>query len=174
MRLAQFRLAIPALAILLCGRHVQGDDNKLNAVPYPQGYRSWTFLHSSLIGPTLAGFWKRPCEKPCTAGMFHFYGNDKAMQGLRTGVYPDGAIIAEEMLEFLGTASGAGHEGARRLVGVMVKDSLRYNSTGGWGFGSYDEDSQVNTLTAEESKACFTCHIPQKDRGYVFTKYQDR
>jgi Cytochrome P460 len=127
-----------------------------------------------LIGPKLAGFWKRPCEKPCTAGIFHFYGNEKAMQGLRTGNYPDGAILAEEMLEFFGTASGGGKEGQRRLVGVMVKDRRRYSATGGWGFGSYDEESQVNTLTTDQSKACFTCHIPQKDRGYVFTKYQER
>ena len=32
--------------------------------------------------------------------MFHFYANELAMKGLRTGTYEDGAIIAEEMLEF--------------------------------------------------------------------------
>jgi hypothetical protein len=160
-------------AIVLCGGlYLQAGDE--NNVPFPQGYRSWTFLHSSLISPKLPGFWKRPCEKPCTAGIFHFYANPKAMEGLRTGTYPDGAILAEEMLAFLGTETGSGHEGERRLVGVMVKDSKRYASTGGWGFGFYDEGSQVNTLTSEESKTCFACHIPQKDHGYVFSRYQDR
>jgi Cytochrome P460 len=157
---------------LCCGLYLEAGEE--NNVPYPQCYRSWTFLHSSLVPPKLEGFWKRPCEKPCTAGIFHFYGNSKAMEGLRTGTYPDGAILAEEMLEFLGTESGGGREGGRRLVGVMVKDSKLYASTAGWGFGSYDEDSQVNKLTSAESKACFTCHISQKDHGYVFARYQER
>ena len=128
-------LAIVALAFAGCFCARGADDQ---AVPYPEGYRHWTYLHSSLIPPKLPGFWKRPCEKPCTAGIFNFYANEKAMTGLRAGVYPDGAVIAEELLEILGSASGGGKEGERRLVGVMVKDSQRYASTGGWGFGSYD------------------------------------
>jgi hypothetical protein len=59
-------------------------------------------------------------------GIFNFYANEKVMTGLRSGVYPDGAVIAEELLEILGSASGGGKEGERRLVGVMVKDSQRY------------------------------------------------
>src|SRR5262249_23593830 len=52
---------------------------------YPEGYRHWTFLHSSMVPPTFDSFAKKPCEKPCIAGVFHFYANDKAMDGLRTG-----------------------------------------------------------------------------------------
>jgi hypothetical protein len=100
--------------------------------PYPDGYRNWTFLHTSMVPATFDAFRSKPCEKPCSAGMFHFYANEKAMQGLRTNSYPDGAMIAEEMLEWLSDSKGA-KEGARRLVGVMVKDSQRYSSTGGWG-----------------------------------------
>src|SRR5580700_1109670 len=139
--------AVPALAIVafaLAGFDARAVDGQ--AVPYPEGYRHWTFLHSSLIGPTLAGFWKRPCEKPCTAGIFHFYANDKAMTGLRTGEYADGAIIAEELLELHGSPSGGGKEGDRRAVGVMVKDSRRYASTGGWGFGNFDGATREDLL----------------------------
>jgi len=148
-----------------------GDDS---SVPYPEGYRHWTHLHSSMIGPKLAGFWKRPCEAPCTAGIFHFYANEKAMTGLRTGTYADGAILAEEMLEFQGSASGGGKEGERRLVGVMVKDSKRYESTGGWGYGSFDGATKENQLDEAGRKACYTCHIPKKDHDYVFTEYRER
>jgi len=49
------------------------------------------------------------------------------MEGLRTGSYPDGATLAEEMLEWLSTPKGA-KEGQRRLIGVMVKDGQRYSS----------------------------------------------
>jgi Cytochrome P460 len=145
-----------------------------DTVPFPEGYRHWTFLHSSLIGPTLAGFWKRPCEKPCTAGIFHFYANDKAMIGLRTGEYADGAVIAEEMLELLGSPTGGGKEGERRMIGVMVKDSKRYPSTGGWGYGSFDGATLENELDATSRQACFACHIPRKDHGYVFSTYRER
>ena len=164
-------LAVAALTLAPTFKASAADDQR---VPYPEGYRHWTFLHSSLIGPTLAGFWKRPCEKPCTAGIFHFYANEKAATGLRTGNYADGAIIAEELLEMQGSPSGGGKEGQRRLVGVMVKDTNRYASTGGWGFGTFDGDGKEDQLDPPARTACFTCHIPRKDHGYVFTEYRER
>ena len=142
--------------------------------PYPEGYRHWTFLHSSMVPATFDAFGNKPCVKPCVAGIFHFYANDKAMDGLRTGTYPDGAIIAEEMLEWLSPASGSAKEGQRRLVGVMVKDSSRYASTGGWGYGSFDEGSRVDKLDAKKRDACNQCHVSRKDEGYVFTEYRER
>lgn len=163
------KLCLLALLFLIGGR--AADDP---VVPYPDGYRTWNHLHSSLIPPKLPGFWTPACENPCTAGIFHFYGNAKAMEGLRTGAYSDGAIIAEELLEFHGSPAGAGKEGPRRFVGVMVKDSQKYTGTGGWGFGKYDNGVRVNALDAGAQKACFTCHIPRKDQGYVFTEYHDR
>ena len=141
--------------------------------PYPEGYRHWTFLHTSMVPATFDAFGKKPCEKPCTAGMFHFYANDKAMEGLRTGSYPDGAILAEEMLEWLSTAKSA-KEGQRRIVGVMVKDSERYSSTAGWGYGTFDEGSKVDKLDAKQRETCHECHVARKDQGYVFTEYRER
>lgn len=144
------------------------------SVPYPEGYRHWTFLHSSMVPPTFDAFKKKPCEKPCVAGLFHFYANDKAMEGLRSGSYPDGAIIAEEMLEWLSNPNGGAKEGQRRVVGVMVKDSQRYSSTGGWGYGSFDEGSKDNILDAKARQSCHQCHVARKDQGYVFTEYRER
>src|SRR3981081_4592349 len=85
-------------------------------VSYPDGYRSWNFLHSSLVPAGFPGFSKSPCVKPCTNGIFQFYANELAMKGLRTGTYADGAIIAEEMLEFLVGDKGNGGEGRRVLT----------------------------------------------------------
>lgn len=96
------------------------------------------------------------------------------MEGMKNGMFPDGAIIAEELLEVHGRDDGAGKEGPRRLVGVMVKDSQRYGKTGGWGFGKYDGVTQVDELDSAARTACFQCHIPKKDHGYVFTEYQER
>jgi hypothetical protein len=106
--------------------------------------------------------------------LFHFYANNKAVEGLRTGSYPDGAIIAEEMLEWLASSSGGGGEGQRRVVGVMVKDSQRFSSTGGWGYGSFDDGSRVDKLDGKAREACHQCHIARKAQGYVFTEYRER
>jgi hypothetical protein len=146
---------------------------KTPEVPYPEGYRHWTFLHSSMVPATFEAFGKKPCEKPCVAGVFYFYANDQAMEGLRTGSYPDGAMIAEEMLEWLSASNGA-KEGQRRLIGVMVKDGQRYNSTGGWGYGIFDEGSRVDNLDAKARAACHQCHVARKDQGYVFSEYRER
>jgi hypothetical protein len=142
--------------------------------PYPEGYRHWTFLHSSMVPATFEAFGKKPCEKPCMAGIFHFYANDNAMEGLRTGAYPDGAIIAEEMLEWLSTSTGGAKEGQRRIVGVMVRDRDRYSSTGGWGYGTFDDGSRTDKLDAKGREACHQCHVARKDQGYVFTEYRSR
>jgi hypothetical protein len=152
-------------------RLVHADDA---GVAFPEGYRSWTFLHSSLVPADFSAFSKSPCVKPCTSGIFHFYANERAMKGLRSGVYDDGAMIAEEMLAFEVGEKGYGAEGRRVLAAVMVKDSRRYASTGGWGFGNFDEGRKVNTLDSKAQGACFQCHTSRKDSGYVFTEYADR
>jgi hypothetical protein len=126
-----------------------------------------------MVPPNFDSFGKKPCEKPCIGGLFHFYANDKSMEGLRTGSYPDGAILAEEMLEWISTPNGA-KEGPRRIVGVMVKDSRRYSSTDGWGYGTFDDGSKVDKLDAKMRQACHQCHVARKDQGYVFTEYRER
>ena len=119
--------AASLLFMLLETPSVRADDA---SVSYPDGYRTWTFLHSSLVPASAAGFAKSPCVKPCTNGIFHFYANEQAIKGLRTGTYEDGAVIAEEMLEFLLGDKGNGGEGRRVLTAVMVKDSRRHRWLG--------------------------------------------
>jgi len=142
--------------------------------PYPEGYRQWTFLHSSMVPANFDAFGNKPCVKPCTAGVFHFYANNKAMEGLRTGSYPDGSIIAEEMLEWLGGSTGGGREGERRIVGVMVKNGQRYSSTDGWGYGTFDEGSRVDKLDGKAREVCAQCHVVRKAQGFVFSEYRER
>jgi len=142
--------------------------------PYPDGYRR-AFLHSSMVPrSTFDAFAKKPCETPCMAGIFHFYANDKAMEGLRTGSYPEGAILAEEMLEWLPTGTNGAKEGQRRLVGVMVRDSQRYSSIGGRGYGMFDGDSRADRLDAKTREACYQCHIARKNQAHVFSEYRER
>jgi len=159
------------LSIFIHAPSVSADEA---SVSYPDGYRNWTFLHGSVVPPAFPGFAKMPCVKPCTNGIFYFYANEQAVKGLRTGSYADGAAIAEEMLALNVGDKGNGTEGHRVLTAVMVKDSSRYGSTAGWGFGNFDEGSKANTLDAKAQQACYQCHIARQDHGYVFSQYTER
>ena len=147
---------------------------ELPSVPYPEGYRHWTFLHASTVPANFGEFKNTPCEKPCSAGIFYFYANDKAMEGLRTGTYPDGSILAEEMLEFLNDPKTNGKEGKRHTVGVMVKNDKLYAATGGWGYGDFPEGAKTNKLDSAAQTTCSQCHLARKDHGQVFSEWAER
>ena len=42
------------------------------------------------------------------------------------------------------------------------------NSTGGWGFAQFTNGKPDGE---EVQNTCFSCHAPNKDRDYVFTRY---
>ena len=87
--------------------------------------------------------------------------------------YPDGTIFADDVRDFT-LADGAYSQGGRKAITVMVKDSKKYASTGGWGFQVWlggDPAKPVVTDTASAVKACFTCHTPQKANDYTFSTY---
>ena len=59
--------------------------------------------------------------------------------------------------------------GAATTVQVMVKDSRKYASTGGWGYGRFIDGKPVDEA---QHKTCHACHAARvKDRDYVFTQY---
>ena len=134
-------------------------------VPYPEGFRSWMVVKSMVVGPAHASF-------PNRGGLHHYYANDKAVAGYRTGTFPDGAIVVDEAVftkEGEGTATGLLLEGERRFLDVMVKDAQRYKSTGGWGYEHFDRDDQAGRLTDAERGTCATCHA-KAPADHVFSR----
>jgi hypothetical protein len=105
-------------------------------------------------------------------GIHHLYANDQAMQGYRSGRFPDGAVIVFDLLD----APAGDHaitEGARKVVGVMHRDAKKFASTGGWGFEGFAGDSRTQRVVgANAASACFACHQSQRDREYVFSGYR--
>jgi len=109
-------------------------------------------------------------------------GNDIAIKAFKEGTipFPEGAIIAaihwtqvssednNKVLDvpFPGTQSFV--IGSRVNVQFMVKDSKKYAATGGWGFADF-KDGKLGDKALHET--CFPCHVPAKDRDYVFTRY---
>jgi hypothetical protein len=133
-------------------------------VSYPEGYRSWHHVSSMVIeqGHSLyASF----------GGLHHLYANDKAMRGYASGKFPDGSVIVFDLLE-AASADHAVTAGRRKVVGVMLKDSRKYASTGGWGFEGFAGDSKTERVVgAKAAEACFGCHTAQKSKDYVFSRY---
>lgn len=145
-----------------------------DSVAFPDGYRQWVHIASIIRGPQNPVFEKEPCTKPCAGGVFQYYANAKALEGYRTGKFPDGAIIADELIELReapNQPSTSYDGGARRGVGVMVKDSSRYAATGGWGFESFKGDSRE---AAHASGQCYACHNSlRKDHDLTFLSYKE-
>ena len=137
-----------------------------DAVPYPAGYRQWAHVKAALIGPQSPAF-------ETSGGIHHIYANEKAMEGYRTGQFPDGSVLVADFLETRENA-GVTTEGPRRRIDVMVKDSKRYAATGGWGFEQFRGASQTDRLvTAEAAAKCFACHAKQKERDSVFSVFRE-
>lgn len=132
-------------------------------VPYPNGYRDWHHVKSMIINPG-HGLYQ------AFGGIHHIYANKAALQGYKTGKWPDGAVIVFDLLE-AEAADNVVTEGARKVVGVMHRDARRYQATGGWGYEGFKGDSKnERAVGANALSACHQCHVAQQDKGYVFSK----
>jgi hypothetical protein len=155
----KMRLVLIAASLGCCYTFADGGGT---AVSYPNEYRQWVHVKSTLVGPQHASF-------ATNGGIHHFYANAKGMEGYRSGKFPDGSVLIDDLLEVKDSA-GVTSEGARRRLAVMVKDSQRYRETGGWGFEIFKGDDHGATLNAEAKTACFACH--QKGRDSVFSAFR--
>ena len=133
-------------------------------VAYPDGYRNWVHVKSELLSPAHQSF-------TTNGGFHHIYANAEAMNGYRSRTFPDGSIIVFDWLEMKDN-NGLFVEGPRRQVDVMVKDSKRFEKTGGWGFQRFVKDSKVERATAPSPEQCFACHEKLKKDGLVLSSYR--
>lgn len=132
-------------------------------VPYPKGYRDWHHVKSMVIGPGHGLY-------DSFGGIHHLYANKAALQGYKTGKWPDGAVIVFDLLDAK-SADNAVTEGPRKVVGVMHRDMHLYASTGGWGYEGFKGDSATDrAVGGNATTACHQCHIAQKESGFVFSK----
>jgi len=145
---------------LVAAREVARADND---VPFPQGYREWKHVKSALVGPQSPFF-------ETAGGLHHVYANEEAMKGLRSGSFPDGAVLVFELLATVEKA-GVTSEGSRQRVDVMLKDRRLYRESGGWGFERYVGDNErESVLTAARKAECFACHQQGREHDFVFSR----
>ena len=151
--------------------HPDEEASPIYGVTIPHGYRDWKLIAVKRL------FFAGKGEQ-----LRAQLGNDIAIRAFKEGTlpFPDGAIIAaihwtevtsednNKVLDvpFPGTQSFV--IGSPVNVQFMVKDSKKYASTGGWGFADF-KDGKPGDKALHQT--CFPCHIPAKDRDYVFTRY---
>jgi len=153
--LTLFFLALPALAA------------EPAPLAYPHGYRQWTHVKSMQIKsghPLYHSF----------GGIHHVYANKKAMEGFKSGKFPNGATFVMDLMQVQEDGFSMS-EGPRKLLAVMHKDRVKYAETAGWAFEAFRGDSRKERMvgTAKNAAAeCLRCHAAQQKNDYVFSGFR--
>ena len=134
-------------------------------VSYPRDFREWVHVKSAVVGPQSPAF-------ATEAGIHHIYANKKAMEGYRSGKFPEHSVIVYHLLETK-EVSGTTIEGPTRRVDVMVKDTKRFGDTGGWGYESYRGSDRTQGVSAEVKAICSSCRAKVKQQDSVFSRFRE-
>ena len=132
----------------------------------PVGFQHWYLANSMLVT-------KEPNQFGLVSGLHLIYVNAVGFGRFQRGgaaPYPDGTVFVDDIREF-SLIDGAYQQGARKAVPVMVKDSKKYASTGGWGFQAWAGGDPSKPIVKDASKQCFSCHAGKKSNDNVFSTY---
>ncbi|MCI0388695.1 MAG: cytochrome P460 family protein [Acidobacteria bacterium] len=147
-------------------RHAAQEAAPIFVTKIPPGYRDWRLISVAH-------------EEGDLNDIRAILGNDVAIKAYREGKlpFPDGTIIAriawsydasEENNKVFGRSQSFVAGSPKNGVQFMVKDSKKYASTGGWGFGHFDDGKPAGEAVLN---TCFSCHAAIKARDLVFTRY---
>ena len=172
-RIAVLLVAITAVAAVVAylacaSEQASGETAPIFVDKVPAGYRDWTVISVAH-------------EEGNLKSLGAILGNEVAIKAYRKGKlpFPDGTNIAalhwrhhpsEENNKIFGRRQSF-VAGPPTNVQFMVKDSKKYASTGGWGFGHFNKRDGKKPGDAPLLKTCFPCHQKAKDRDLVFTRY---
>jgi hypothetical protein len=162
-------------SLALASGHADEKASPIYGVTIPPGYRDWKLIAVSEIA---AG------DKSQLRAEF---GNDIAIKAFKQGTipFPDGSIVIahhwakesspgnDKILSSVPMVAGLDSPksfipGSFINMQIMVKDSKKYATTGGWGFADFKDGKPSDEAL---HKTCFPCHQPAKDHDYVYTHY---
>ena len=175
-RIGFLLLAVATLAVIVAympraSGQSDGESSPIYGVKIPAGYRDWKVIAvANLLVPGK------------TDQLRAQFGNDIAIKAYKEGTlpFPDGSIIVaahwtrvpseanNKVLDgpFPGAESFV--IGSPVNIQIMVKDSMKYAESAGWGFADFTGEKPGDKALHE---TCFPCHEPAKDHDYVFTHY---
>jgi hypothetical protein len=132
-----------------------------NGIMMPEGYKDWRLISVS--------------ERTDNNTLRAILGNDIAIEAARAGntnPWPEGAILGKIVLTQHNDPNwdAAIVPDQLRHAEFMIKDSVAYADTGGWGYARWLGAEQTPFGdNADFDQQCFGCHVPVADRDYVFT-----
>jgi len=144
-------------------------DNKGN-IKFPDEFRT-SMLH--------LGSWYVP--EGDASGFHGVYTEKKNIDAFRkTGKFPDGATLVKELRasQKADYSTGVGVKRATKTVKqwfVMIKDTKNRFSDNplwgdGWGWALFKTNSRVKNSASDYKKDCLGCHIPAKNKDWVYTE----
>jgi len=164
------KIYLLALALLGTTTAAVAVDTKVpvatNGIRLFEGYENWQAI--------------APSYRPDKKHLRLILGNDLAVQSYRAGTRPfaDGAVLAKVAwtVQKHPRFPTAVMPDAFVQVEFMVKDSVKYKATGGWGFARFvGKDLQPYGKDAGFVQECFGCHMPMGgSNDYLFTALPER
>ena len=141
--------------------HAETVSPAANGIKYPTGLKNWRVLSTSFRNDNNT--------------QRVILGNSTAINASRSGKsdpWPEGTILAK--LVWKNTEhpqwKAAIVPGEFVHSEIMVKNAVKYKTTGGWGYARW-KGAEQKPYGKDESFAqeCFSCHTHAKDSDYVFT-----
>jgi hypothetical protein len=130
----------------------------------PTGYRQWFHVNTMIVDKASPLF-------EAIGGMHNVHINAVGLPALQKGgTFPNKSMFVTDLHDFT-VSDGSYVEGAQKGVAVMLKDSKKYASTGGWGFQVFLASDPKKPFVTDPAKQCFACHEPRKDHDYVYSTY---
>jgi hypothetical protein len=155
---AAFVSLIPGEMMPANGGQAAKNASPIYGVTIPDGYREWEVI--------------APSEEAAPLNELRvILGNPIAIKAVHDATlpFPDGTILAKLAWKRVTSTESASASvpGQATTVQFMVKDSKRYASSGGWGFGRFINGKPVDE---KQHETCFACHQALvKNHDYVFT-----
>ncbi|HEY9139232.1 MAG TPA: cytochrome P460 family protein [Terriglobus sp.] len=131
----------------------------LNGIEIPRDYKNWKPISST--------------DRWDNGTLRQILGNDVALKAIAEGhvnPWPDGTKFAKVAWKVAPDGAGGLKAGDFFQVEFMLKDSVAYKDTDGWGWARWrGADLKPYGKDAHLANECIGCHLPAKDRDYVYT-----
>jgi Cytochrome P460 len=141
-----------------------GVKNSPNGVAFVPEYKTWRAISST--------------DRFDNNTMRVILGNDiaiKAIEENHINPWPNGTTFAKVTWHTLPDGTGFVKAGAFQQVELMVRDSDKYASTKGWGWGRWlGTELKPYGSSADVSNGCVSCHTPVRNDDYVYTMPLER
>jgi Haem-binding domain/Cytochrome P460 len=133
---------------------------EFNGVAFMPDYKNWKVISST--------------DRFDNHTMREILGNDVAMKAIaenHINPWPDGAVFAKVAWQQAQTDNqGVVKTGKFIQVELMIKDSSKYASSDGWGWGRWrGDDLKPYGKDAGFQNECMSCHEPVAKNDYVYT-----